>query len=268
MDAPRCDRYKFQVEKLDVLFRSCSRVFTFHGGNRVVDVKKGELTLTCLASLIASAEKLVESDYRGALRLTVLDDRSDESTVRGIRERLERCTFPTEFRVTRETGNGPSLRENYEHARVHCEGLVYFVEDDYLHDRNALVEMVDAFERFRGGFGVDPVIFPFDSPDRYRDPYPSVIVRGPLRYWRTVRHTGGTFMVSRRILDAHWERYLEFSQYGIDPSVTEDSTINHIYSEVPCLVPMPSLTVHLHDENSMPPFIPWQEWWESARGSA
>lgn len=251
-------------DRLDILFRSCSRVLSVHGshrgGTRVLDLQKPEIILTCLRSLVRSIEAAQAQVGVPTITLTVLDDHSDEETLAGIRSLLAGRAFQTSLVPLEITGNGPSLRANYEHARANCPGLIYFVEDDYLHAPSAILEMLGAFAALSERAGQEAVIFPCDYPDRYHQPYPSVILAGPGRYWRSIQHTTGTFLTTRAILEKHWERYAAFGEYGVDPQVTEASTINRVYDEVPCFSPMPSLTVHLHHPESLSPFVDWQTW--------
>lgn len=198
-----------------------------------------------------------------SIQVTVIDDHSDEQCINAIKNELRESNLPTSFIPLDGSGNAASLLYNFNHAKAHCTDLIYFVEDDHLHGPTAIAEMVDAYNNLKGRFQGEVAIFPCDCPDRYRDPYQSLILLSPARYWRTVLNTTATFLISHAVLQRFWGIYRAFADYGTNPSITEDSTINQIYRQVPCLSPMPALAMHLHD-GLISPFTNWQEWWEAA----
>jgi hypothetical protein len=255
--------------RIDVLLRTCSRVDSVHGSPRIVDATKDELIASCAASLIRSVERARQAMPELEIAITVVDDHSDPACVDRLKALLTRSAVQWEWLPMLErTGNGASLLTSYERARSSCPDLIYFVEDDYLHFPEAILEMVEFFTATSVKLGRDIAVFPCDYADRYRDPYPSYITLGSARYWRSVAHVTGTLMLSRATLEAHWERFVAFGRYGLDPAVTEDSTINRIFSEVPCFSPMPSLTVHMQGPELMPPFVDWRSAWEEASAQA
>lgn len=162
----------------------------------------------------------------------------------------------------------PSLRVAFDVARKHCSDAIYFVEDDYLHYPNAIEAMLSGFETLRHlAHDMQVALTPYDCPDRYlRGVYPTTIEFASGRYWRTTRHTTGTFLVTRQTFEEHLQRYIDYSRYGADPSVNEDTTINLVYRTVPCFSPIPSLAIHLQYEETIPLLLPdggWQKLWES-----
>lgn len=247
-----------------MIFRSCSEVTAVHGNGRPLGATKSDVLLRCLNSLVASLHDAMDQKVATDVRLVVIDDHSSQACVEAMNNLLKQASFTTVFHALECRGNGPSIGECFRWARANVDELFYLVEDDYLHQRTAVAEMLEAYSR--ASFLVrdrDPVIFPCDYPDRYRAPYPSRIFLGSRRYWRTVMHTTGTFMTSKRNLERYWEQYLALSNYGVVPGVTEENTINQIYREVPCLSPMPSLTKHMHEGLDCP-YINWTSWWNES----
>lgn len=252
-----------EVDKLDIVFRSCSRV-AIHGGNRtrVVDVPKAELVHRCLRSLVRSVSKAREAGLAIPLRLTVVDDHSDDACVTGIRRILEGAPCETDLVALEETGNGPSLGFAYDYLRANAQDLIYLVEDDYLHDEAAVFEMVRSFERLSALFEADVVLFPADYSDFYRHIYPAFVVAGSHRHWRTIEDTTGTMMLSRRTLAKHWDDISPLRNYGIDPAVTEVNTVGRMYrTSVPCFSPLPSLAVHMGEVENLSLYVDWRSWW-------
>ena len=48
-----------------------------------------------------------------------------------------------------------------------CDDLVYFVEDDYLHKRDAIEEMILSYERISSQIGKELIMCPADYPYLY-----------------------------------------------------------------------------------------------------
>ncbi len=246
-----------------VIFRSCSVVASYHGQKRFLDVPKSELLLGCFRSLVTSIAYAREKTTWN-ITLALIDDHSDEAVVKELQQiaRASGTTFSFEA-LTETTGNGASLAACYAYADTASADLLYFVEDDYLHSEGALIEMLEAYQYMRMRLGQEVVVHPYDSPDRYAAPYLSFIFSSSERYWRTVRHTTGTFLVSKDIFTKYRAKYTDFSTEG-ERGIIEDGTINTIYEEVPCVAPMPSLAVHMESPAHIPPFVPWRMWWERA----
>ena len=55
------------------------------------------------------------------------------------------------------------IYKSYITAKNQCEDLVYFVEDDYLHQKNAITEMIYAYERISSQTKRELVLCPSDS---------------------------------------------------------------------------------------------------------
>lgn len=254
------------VTSFTILFRSCARVDVFgQDRGRIVDVPKSELVLRCLNALLGSIRHAREHGIDAEITLCVLDDHSDRDTVARMEALLAGAPCRAGLEALDVTGNGPSVGAALNHARAAARDVIYLVEDDYLHDRPAILEMVRSYERIAGVLDRDVVLFPSDYPDFYRHIRPAHVVLGSHRHWRRIDSTTGTFVTSRAILAEHWESYIGLARYGEDPAVTEANTINPIYRQVPCFSPLPSLAVHLQHDDTLSPYVDWREWWEAAR---
>lgn len=247
--------------KLDVIFRSCSRVLAVHGNRRVVNAAKEEIILRCLNSLIRAMHEACNLEA-SELSLTVFDDHSSLTCVETMKILLQSCSFPTCFVALTETGNGPSLKATYEFARENCTGLIYFVEDDYLHAREAVRDLLASHQQISFFVKQDVVLFPCDYPGLYQTYNTTAVVLSENRYWRAIGHTTATILLSHQTLCKHWQRYMDLTGYQPGGEITEANTINLVYREVPCFSPMPSLTVHLGGAEAISPLVNWTEWWE------
>ncbi len=254
-----------EVGQLDIYLRSCARVEVFaQSRGRFVGAPKCEVVARCLNSLIRSIAYAKAQGLDIPIRLTVLDDHSSEDCVARIKAVLAKASCPTQFRPLQGTGVGASLTEMYRLARDEAKDVMYFTADDFLHEDRAILELVRSYERLAAVLKQDPVLFVSDYPDRYKHVYPTHVLLGSHRHWRSIHNTNGADTLSRDILLKYWSLYEAFGRYGVDPSVTEANTIDRIYQEVPCYSPMPSLAVHLQHFDTLSPYFDWQKWWEAS----
>ena len=244
---------------LDIIFRSCTRIESqVHGTYRLVP--KSECVIRCLRSVVNSSRYLFGNEFR----LIVIDDHSDKKS-------LERMKWITPYIIPLEdTGYSASLSYAYQYARDNCNDLIYFIEDDYLHEPETLHEMVSSYYLF-GGHAPDKhvVMFPLDGNDRYKPHWlePCMIVPGHSRYWRTILHTTANFMISSKLFTKQWDHFDRFSLYNKDMDVCEANTIEHVWRLPNVLVfsPIPTLTYHLQLEEHLPLFtyLSWKRLWDS-----
>jgi len=234
---------------LNVILRTCDRVeIDSHWNFRPRDFgAKKDVIRTCVASLKKSIDYFEATRHEKA-GFIVIDDSSSDGTV-GFLKSLA----PDELLGQEVPGNGPSFAACLERA-ASLDGLIFFVEDDYLLRESCLYEMVSLYEQFAKNR--QPIcVYPSDYPDRYRDPEPCRVVLGERRHWRSILHTTCTFMLDRATLvkyRAHLER---FRNYRTNATVNEETTINLIYKEVPCFSPIPSLAEHYQYRETLSPFF-------------
>lgn len=242
---------------LDIILRTCSRKEAqVHGGDRLHS--KEDILLRCLRSLKQS----IEVEKKHQIKLTIIDDHSSLEIVKILKDNAD-VFIPLEW-----TGNSASLHSVYNYAKSNCPNLIYFVEDDYLHERSAINEMLGFYYKALYNLNKEVALFPMDCNDRYKESslYPSFIVNGEKRYWRTIKHTTGTNFISINLLVKFFSVFKKFANYDIDPTVDEDSTINKIWGieeGAICFSPIPTLAYHLQDEKSLPLYSDYRNLWGS-----
>lgn len=248
--------------KLDVILRTHSGL-NVHGGGRLSDSLGGkqELVVRSLRSLVNSLAVL-EKEQLFEIRLAVLDDHSAEPLLQKVREILGACSFPAKLVQLSVSGNGKSLRACYDYARENTEDLIYFVEDDYLHKAEALTEMVKSHALFSKSLVNRHVgLFPVDYIHIYEGDRmePAYVVPGATQHWRTVRESTCTFLIPKKLLLEQWNLFVELTENGVD----ERNTINAIWRNHAVLFsPVPTLAVHLHGPELLPPFSDWKKLWD------
>ena len=248
---------------INIIYRSCDRVNAYSGGGRVRPFgTKYEVISKCFRSLLRSIKDYERSELseENPLKLYICDDHSSDELLKMIRNSASEYEVEYEMIRMEETGNGNSLKACYNYAKNLLDGFLFFIEDDYLMVESTIDECVEAYLRLKVSASNEVVIHPVDYPDRYDGKftpvYPSIILLGKNRHWRTVAHTTGTIGFNKSVLVKHWDKYEKLTKYGIDPTVTEANTINLVYQEHPCFSPIPSLAHHYQFEDTLSPFLP------------
>jgi hypothetical protein len=244
------------MRRLDVILRTCVAT-SVQPWKRIVDVPRDVLVFKSLKSLVNSINEYDNAELD--IKLTILDDHSPEEGLNKIKEICDTCNRPYEV-ISLEgkghTGADGSSMAQFKFARD-CNDLVYMVEDDYFHAKDAIRRMVEAFFYFRQRSDlIDVVIYPYDSThlynmyDDYKGADPTRVYILDNHYWRTTEKTAYTMFTHSNILKFYWPL---FENLGTNfPSVAEDQTINRMYNNgvtmggpVTVFSPMPSLAVHV-----------------------
>jgi hypothetical protein len=255
------------MKSVEIILRTCdtANVHT-DWRQRYVNLSKTEIVLGCLNSLIHSAEQLQ------GVKLTVLDDHSQPSTIQSIAQRLGQTSLECELVHLKGLGYNHSALEQFDRARQSTWPLVYTVEDDYLHQPTALEEMWNSYQLFSTRLN-NPwtVLYPFDTPEEYRPPNRlDRIVHGSARHWRTGVFSTNVLFTAPSLFADHWALFERLaSRYNGDylnprtEHVEESNTIWSLWNGGPAVRfnPIPSLALHLQFEEQRDPFINWQTWW-------
>ena len=142
------------------------------------------------------------------------------------------------------------------------EDLIYFVEDDYIHNRDSFSEMLYTYERISSLTGNELIICPVDYPYLYSKIENTKIFLGENRHWRQIDQTLCTFLTSRKIVDKHFNDFLSMCKFEHYPF---EKPLHKIYQKELCISPIPSLAVHFTNVNSiygLSPNIDWKKIWE------
>jgi len=254
-----------EIKSFDIILRSCARVDILLQGDRerFIGVKKSELILRCVNSVIRSIQHAQENGVDAKISLVVLDDHSMPEFVEQLKTLLATCPCPTKYVALQGTGVGASLKEAYELGRK-SEDVIYFAADDYLHEQSAILEIIQSFARLSATMDSEIALFPSDYPESYRTVIPATIMLGSHRHWRGIGGSTGADVISVRTLNKYWDIYMAFTEYGTSADITEDTTINKIYKEIPCFAPIPSLSVHFQHYETLSPYFDWKKWWEAS----
>lgn len=237
--------------ELSIILRTCDRVQAFSGSKlRDFGLKK-EVMRRCFNSLITSINHFEKVSGHKA-NVIIVDDHSSVETVNFMKS-----NFPNSVIEMRETGNGESFKRCVDLA-CNLDGLVLLLEDDYLLDTKCLTSMVESYHILKSIVRTEVCIHPTDYPDRYKHLEPSYILLGSDRHYRTINKTTCTFMYDSSVFQ-ECKSFLErFYEYGKNPNVNEDTSINLVYQKYPCFSPIPSLAEHLQYKETLSPFYEYK----------
>ena len=264
-DTPWTD--ELDTRRLTVFLRTCLRAHRNPDKRpRVTGASDEENALRCLLSTVTSLNDAAAARGAEALEVVVLDDRSEPRALARLKELLERLACRCSVHETRDTGPGGSLIEEFTRARA-LSTLVYFCEDDYLHEPGAVAEMWDFFERVARTTGGPSMLAPQEHHTLYEAHYPSYIFAGATRRWRTVSDATHTFLTHGRVVDRFWRLFEDTKYMGTTKRhlASEKRTTNRLTEHLPGFAPIPPLAVHLQYAELLPPLYDWRPLWEANR---
>ena len=242
---------------------------------RLFEKPKIEYSIRSIKSLVNSIN-FCQSEYPNLnIKTIILDDSSKNENLDKIKEiikdidakiiSLDTKKFETKIKKqkTSETfSNLASLLQCFEIGKEIGEDLIFFVEDDYLHFKTMLAEMIATYERVSSQIGKDIFMCPADYPYLYMNNEKTNILIGDKRHWRTISKSLCTFLTSKKLLDLYWENFSKNCEDRHDPF---EKYINEIYKNEFCISPLKSLSVHLTNVNSsygLSPFINYKDLWD------
>tara|TARA_B100000787_G_C16126759_1_gene265373 strand:- start:269 stop:931 length:663 start_codon:yes stop_codon:yes gene_type:complete len=147
-----------------------------------------------------------------------------------------------------------ALNSNYD--------LLYFVEDDYIHQHEAIEEMIYTYEKFSTQLKEDVILCPTDYPFLYNKFNKTNIMIGYEKHWRKVEESLCTYLISKNILKKYWKNYEKMFLNNFQPY---EKPLHDLYKKKYCFSPMPSLALHMTNVNSiygLSPLVNWLNVWK------
>jgi hypothetical protein len=127
--------------------------------------------------------------------------------------------------------------------------------------------MIDTVDEFESKTGKLVAINPHDDVWRYKfEIYPSFLLHGTYRHYRTVKHTTYTCLASKKIYDKyrnHFQDVVKLTAQKAD--YVENKSINLVWNkdDVALFSPIPGLAFHVMDESGRDPYVDIDELWNS-----
>jgi len=260
-----------KVKSLNIYFRSCSKVNLWNQNKeRIFEADKDEYALRSLYSILKSINYSKKNFNEINIKLSIIDDNSSDEFIQNMKKLLSKFDIDNEIislqknEVTQDVkdSNFASIKKCYTLAKENSEDLIYFVEDDYIHDEICILEMIGTYERIATQLNKEILLCPTDYPYLYASCDPTYIFLGNKKHWRKTEQSLGTFLISKINLNIYWENLLQFASGKDDPA---ELALHKIYEKEPCFSPIPSLAIHCANINSIygiSPNINWQEIWD------
>ena len=273
-----------KVNSLTVIFRSCTRVnMLTQNKKRLFSENKSEYTFRSLNSIIKSLNQAQLVLPKIEFNIVLIDVNSEKNDIEQMKKQLDKSNLKNsiislnvkEFlndiksinakkeRVTEnQKSNMSAIHKSLLVAKDQCNDLVYFVEDDYLHQLDSIFEMIFTYERISSQMNRELFICPTDYPYLYTKAESTNIFLGSNKHWRKIEESLCTFLTSKIILQKHWKKFISMCQFEHYPF---EQPLHEIYKSEYCLSPMPSLALHFTNINSifgLSPNINWRNIWE------
>ncbi len=273
-----------KVKELSIIFRSCTKVnMLTQNKKRLFNKEKFEYTFRSLNSIIFSLKDAKEKMPLVDFNIIVIDHNSDTNHIDQIKKMLNNSGFKNSFisldvsefkneinKLNEENkpvssnqiSNMSNINKSFLIAKNECKDLIYFVEDDYIHSKDSISEMIFSYERISSQIKRELILCPTDYPYLYSNMENTNIFLGSTRHWRVVKESLCTFLTSNLILEKHWNVFLKMCKFEHYPF---EKPLHKIYETEYCLSPIPSLSIHCTNINSiygLSPNTNWEKIWE------
>ena len=281
---------KRQVKDLMIIVRSytstevdSSRNMLDQNKKRIFDSPKIEYTLRTINSVINSSHIALKEFKNLKINLIITDDNSKPENLTKIKKLLENANFDTNLISVNKNDYLNQINKNDEFGKPISDAmisnminilvsvnltkkvgkdLVYFVEDDYIHKKEAIMEMLFAYEKISSQADREIFLCPADYPYLYTKAENTNIFIGNKRHWRTVKETLITFLTSKEMILKYIDSFILMSTKRHHPM---EKKLHEIYQKEYCLSPIPSLAMHSTNINSaygVPPNYEWIKNWD------
>jgi len=271
------------VKSLDIIVKTCTSInLVTQNKKRIFEKEKSEYTFRTIYSLVKSLEYAKEIMDRIKVKIFIVDFNSEKKDLEKINNLIKKSSIDFEIinlnlsefnQIKILKKNNPKIEENmkstmasiltsFNIAKEKSKDLVYFVEDDYIHKKESISELILSYEKIASEFDRELFLCPVDYPFLYKKLDNTNIVIGNKYHWRTVKETLLTFLTSKNLIEKYWDDLILMSENEHSPFETP---LHKIYEKELCFSPIPSLAMHCTNVNSvfgLSPNINWKKLWD------
>jgi len=271
-------KIKRKISSLKIIFRSCtSELIMDQNKKRLFERDKNEYTFRSLNSLLKSTTQAKKTFNNINFEIIITDTNSNKKDLNQIKNILSKYKIINKLIEINLDNYKEKILGNYSPAKFanmanlysslslaknELNDLIYFVEDDYIHTENSILEMLYSYEKFSSILKREIVLLPADYPYLYTKNEDTKIFLGHQKHWRLVNQSLVTFMTSRDVVMKNFENLMQMATKWEDPW---EKPLHEIYKNVPCFSPIPSLSMHCANINSvygLPPNLDWKSVWD------
>ena len=270
-----------KVQNFDIILKTCTSVnLVSQNKKRIFEQPKSEYTMRTINSLIKSIKKASKDKSNISFNITIIDAGSPKEDMAiierllknsklkfniiylNLNEYLKRIKIIKRNKIENNMKSTmASIIKSFELAKD-LDDLVYFVEDDYIHDDESISEMISAYEKFSTILKDEIFIVPVDYPYLYQKNQSTNVLIGQKNHWRSVKESLLTFMTSKKMINKYYSDLLKMGEIEHEPYET---ILHSIYDKENCFSPIPSLALHCTNVNSvfgLSPNINAKDLWE------
>ncbi len=255
---------KRKIKKLDIILRYTGSVNLWNTSQRwrriIPKINKETLILSCFNSLTSSISH--SQQYLGKqanIAIHLVDDGHQKDLNDQLIKQSEEKNIEIKYHKNENQGNRESFLKCLEISKS-CEDLILFVEDDYLFEIDAILEMIASYSRLSTMLGQDINMSPTDYSFYYDGLYKTAVMLGSDKKYRFVGETLMTFMTSREIINKNYDLIKQVSERENDPF---ELPLHELYKTVPCLAPIGSLAYHISTiAPGLTPHADWKNTWD------
>ena len=271
------------IKSLDIIIKTCTTVnLVTQNKKRIFEKNKSEYTFRTINSIINSLKFNKEELKKIKIKIFIIDYNSKKDDLVKINSKLIEANY--EFKIINLTldkfnqvktidKNNPiiennmkatmsSIHQSFDIAKSECDDLIYFVEDDYIHKKESIFEMLSSYEKISSEINRELFICPVDYPYLYKKLENSKIFIGNKYHWRSVNESLLTFLTSKSLISKYWDDLMVMSENEHSPFETP---LHKIFEKELCISPIPSLAMHCTNVNSifgLSPNINWSKLWD------
>ena len=274
-----------KVKALDIIVRTCASVnMLTQNKSRLFEEEKIEYTLRTIRSLL-HAVKFNSQLKNIKINFKIIDHNSTKDSLEKIdilfknfetkyilinlnvsifENKIDKINERGEKVTSNQMSNMANIKQSLFEAKK-SEDLIYFVEDDYIHKKNSISEMVFTYERISSQLDREIIICPTDYPYLYTKGEVTQIYLGHRYHWRKVNETLCTFLTSKKIINQYWDKYISLCEKEHAPF---EKPMHDIYEKELCISPIPSLAIHVTNINSifgLSPNVDWKKFWDESK---
>jgi len=271
------------VKSLDIIIKTCTSInLVTQNKKRIFEKNKSDYTFRTINSLINSLNFSKNFLKDIDIKIYIIDDNSKKEDLEKILKIIAKINIKFEIinldlekfkQIKILNKNNPAIEKNmratmasiltsFNIAKEKSNDLVYFVEDDYIHKKEAIIEMVSTYEKIATELDRELFLCPVDYPYLYKKLDNSNILIGNNYHWRTINESLLTFLTSKDLINKYWNELLLMAENEHSPFETP---LHKIYEKELCLSPIPSLAMHCTNINSifgLSPNMNWKKLWD------
>ena len=267
-----------KIKSLGIIVRTNSNIhISDQNKKRIFNKDKLDYISKSLKSLIISINSFSNKFKNFKINLTIVDQSKSEDISQLFDDIFSKLNFevkiiPFDKNEYKDEinlnynkdiyGNLSSLFKCFNIGKQSNDDLVFFLEDDYLHKETLIEEMIMTYERISSQLNKELILVPSDYPYLYMKERETNILTGSHRHWQTLDKILCSFMTSSEILNSYWDNFKLTCQ---DHNYPIEKHLNEICKKETCISPIPSLSIHMANANSIfgvSPFIDVKGEWK------